>query len=288
MTRPISVILNPAAGRGQAAKLVRELVGRLGPILETSGPGDAERLARRAADDGGIVVAAGGDGTVGEVAAGIYGSDATLAILPVGTGNDFARTLGVASLPVALAAIDQRTAKPIDLIRWRCGDAGGLAINIAGCGFDALVAERINKGFRYLRGTSAYIAAVLTTLRSYRPAALTVIVDGETIETTVMLCAVANAKSYGGGMLVAPNAEVDDGELDLVVVEGIGKVEFLRAFPSVFKGAHLTHPRVRSIRGRSISIHAEPPLPVLSDGELVGVTPAEFEVIHNALKVVVP
>jgi diacylglycerol kinase (ATP) len=286
----ITVIVNPAAGRG-GVRSVDRLLPRLDTprLLVTTAPGDAERFAREVASEGGIVVAAGGDGTVGEVAAGLSGSTAALAVYPVGTGNDFARTIGIGtSLEAAAKTICEGRRRTIDMIRWRCGDREGLGVNVAGCGFDALVAERINKGFRVLRGTPAYIAAVAVTLGSYRPATMRLTVDGETTETTVMLCAVANACSYGGGMRVAPTAELDDALLDVVVVEGVSKVDFIRAFPSVFSGAHLSHPRVRHLRGLAVSIVADPPLPVLSDGELVGCTPATFEVLPGVLHVMVP
>lgn len=285
-----TIIVNPAAGRGKgAAKLKAAIAGS--PLAEwewreTKRPGDAEAMAREIASTGGIVAAAGGDGTISEVAAGLAHSAAGLAVLPIGTGNDFARSLGFgASLPKALAAIDAGTTREVDMIRWACGGRTGLSINIAGCGFDAVVARRINEGFRGLRGTTAYIAAVLTSLGTYRPAEMRLSVDAETIETTVMLCAVANAQSYGGGMRVAPDARMDDGLLDVVVVEGLPPTQFLRAFPRVFAGTHVTHPKVRILRGKSVRIACTPPLPVLSDGELVGETDAIFEIVPRALHV---
>lgn len=285
-----TIIVNPAAGRGRGIVQLRQFVSG-GPLEswdwhETKGPGDAFRIARSLANDDQIVAAAGGDGTVSEVAAALSGRVATLALLPVGTGNDLARTLGIgASLPRALTAIESQAPRRVDMMRWtnRAGD--GLGVNVAGSGFDAVVARRINEGYRYLRGTTAYVAAVLGSLRTFQPARLHLEIDGIAHETTAMLCAIANAKSYGGGMRVAPNAELDDGLLDVVVVEGLSRTAFLRAFPRVFAGTHVSHPKVRVFRGRNVFLRTESPLPVLNDGELIGETPVRFEVLPGVLKV---
>lgn len=256
------------------------------PVLETTASGHAHELARALANAGGIVAAAGGDGTIGEVAAGLHHSPSALAVLPIGTGNDFARALGFGtSLSRAVDAIVNGQPQAVDLIRWKSGAQSGLGVNVAGCGFDAVVARRINEGYRYLRGTTAYLAAVLASLRTYQPSQLRLQVDSTIIDTSVMLCAVANATSYGGGMLVAPNAKMDDGLLDVVIVEGLSSAAFLAAFPRVFKGTHVSHPRVRVLQGRSVSVTAEPRLPVLVDGELIGDTPVLFKVVPGAVKV---
>jgi len=161
-------------------------------------------------------------------------------------------------------------------------------INVAGCGFDAVVAERINQGFRYLHGTPAYIAAVLQSLHTFRAATLRLTLDGLTHELRAMLCAVANAQGYGGGMKVAPDAQIDDGMFDLCIIREAGALEFLRAFPSVFRGTHVTHPKVTMFCARHVVIESEPPLPLLVDGEIMGTTPAEFTIQPKAIEVLVP
>ncbi|MGV3615230.1 MAG: diacylglycerol/lipid kinase family protein [Fimbriimonas sp.] len=289
MTRPILVIRNPASGRGRAERRWAEALPRFleanATVVATERPGHATELAR-AAPAGSLVVAAGGDGTVAEVVQGLVGQNVDLAVMPLGTGNDLARSLGFGTdLAAATQAALEGEAHPIDLYRWTCGGRTGYAANVAGCGFDAVVARRINEGYRWLRGTQAYVAAVVESLARYQPTPIRIAVDHEIVETTAMLVAVANAQSYGGGMKVAPDALLDDGLLDVVIVEGLGRVAFLRAFPQVFRGTHVSHPKVRVLRGERVTVEAEPPLPVLADGELVGVTPASFEVVPGALRV---
>jgi diacylglycerol kinase (ATP) len=300
--RSVTVLLNPASGRGQGARRRTELEKLLAQevsclsasnappvrwrIVETTAPGSASELAAQAAAEGADVVAvAGGDGTLGEAVNGLVGTEARLGLLPLGTGNDFARSLGIGTdLARAVHTLFHGAPRAVDLgrahDRW--------FINVAGCGFDAVVAERINRGFRYLRGTAAYLAAVFQTLLTFRPAAMRLTVDGETQEMRAMLCAVANAQSYGGGMRVAPGAVLDDGLFDLCILGDAGKIEFLRAFPRVFRGTHVAHPKVTMMRARCVIIESDPPLPVLADGELLGVTPVEFAIAPRAIQVMTP
>jgi diacylglycerol kinase (ATP) len=113
-------------------------------------------------------------------------------------------------------------------------------------------------------------------------------VDGETLELDAMLCSIANSQSYGGGMRIAPDARIDDGLLDICILGDAGKIEFLRAFPRVFKGTHVTHPKVTMLKGKRIRVKSSPDLPVLIDGDVLGRTPAEFEVIPGAIEVMMP
>lgn len=245
--------------------------------------------ARELSADADLLAVAGGDGSIHDAAQGLVGSEVPLGIIPTGTGNDLARTLGIPLNPVEAASqLLEYEPQPIDAIHYRCSGVEGFSVNIAGVGFDAAVAQRINSGFRYLKGTSAYLAAVLQCLASYRPVQLTISVDGEAFETGAMLCAVANAQFYGGGMKVAPLSKIDDGLIDLVIVSGVSKFEFLRQFPRVFKGTHLTHPAVKCLKGRQIRIETPTPSPVLADGEIVGMTPVEFEIVPKAIRVARP
>ena len=125
-------------------------------------------------------------------------------------------------------------------------------------------------GFRHLRGTAAYVAAVYQSLMRFRAARMRVTVDGEARELRGMLCCIANSQSYGGGMRVAPEARIDDGLFDLCLLADATKWEFLCAFPRVFRGTHTTHPKVTMLRGRVIEVESDPPLPVLIDGEVTG------------------
>jgi len=300
----IAVIANPLSSRGGGRRHRERLVGLLDgagldfEIFETTAPGVAIRTGQLATGGAGqlahfaasrgfdVVAAAGGDGTIGEVANGLVGTQAVLAVLPMGTGNDFSRSLGFGTdLALAVDALRSPQTLEIDL---PAIDGRGFFVNVAGTGFDAVVAERINQGYRYLRGTTAYVVAVVQTLGSFKPAAITIEVDGVAHDQRAMLCAVANAKSYGGGMKIAPLADLSDGLLDVVVVGEVGRAEFLRAFPSVFKGSHLSHPKVSHHRGARIRLSCERPLPFLADGEEVDFLPASISVGEHRVRVVIP
>ena len=289
----VAVILNPAAGRGQGARrraeLERLLAGAAGAagaewrIVETRAPRDGVELAAQAASDGAdVVAAAGGDGTYNEVANGLVGTGVRLGILPLGTGNDFARGIGVRiDLARSVEILFQGVPWSIDLGRAQ----GRWFINVAGCGFDAVVAARVNRGFRFLRGSSAYVAAVLQSLVAFRPADVRITIDGEPWRTRAMLCCISNAPSYGGGMLIAPDAKLNDGLFDICVLGDAGRLEFLQAFPRVFKGTHTTHPKVTMLKARHVLVESDPPLPVLVDGDVIGRTPAEFTIVPRAIEV---
>jgi diacylglycerol kinase (ATP) len=297
----VVVVLNPASGRGTGRRsrplLEAALTRAFGvdgnlrrwEIRETTAPGSGTEIARRAAKEGaGIVAAAGGDGTYGEVVNGLVGTDACLGVLPLGTGNDFARALGLAgNLDLAARALAEGCPKPIDL--GRIGER--YFINIAGCGFDAAVAKRVNRanrGFRWLHGTAAYVAAVLQTLATWRAAEMCVTIDGDPMNLRAMLCCVANTPSYGGGMRIAPAARIDDGLLDVCILREAGRLEFLRAFPRVFKGTHLNHPKFFTRTARRITIQSDIPLQVLVDGDVTHATPVTFEVAPSAIRVMMP
>lgn len=294
----IAVILNPTSGRGRGESQ-RETIHRLMDSAATASPhpveweifrtyarGDATHLAKHASDEGAdIVVAAGGDGTCGEVVNGIAGGQAAFGVIPVGTGNDFARTIGVfGELETAIDILFSDHSRMVDL--GKIGDRWFL--NVAGCGFDAKVAERVNRGYRHLNDSMAYIAGVLQTLISFKSPHFKLTMDGSTYESDGMLCTIANAPSYGGGMRVAPQAEIDDGVLDICFLKHAGRIEFLRAFPKVFKGEHVTHPKVRMFHAKRGRVETIPPMPILVDGEVIGETPVDFEIKPHIIKVMSP
>ncbi len=292
----IVVILNPRAGRYRAMRhqqTLRELMeqasrvtGLTWRIVETKRPGDATVLAQQAVQEGAsIVVAAGGDGTAGEVANGIVGTSARLGILPLGTGNDFARCAGISeNLPVAIDTLFTGKPRRVDL-----GQVNGrYFLNVAGCGFDGEVARRVNQGYRLLQGTAAYVAAVCQTIFTFQPVQMRITADGETTIRRALLCTVANSQSYGGGMRIAPFAQIDDGLLDVCVVQAVSKIEFMRVFPRVFSGTHITHPLFLMQTAREVTVESDPPVPVLVDGDVMGTTPAHFRVYPCAIEVILP
>ncbi|MCS6830565.1 MAG: diacylglycerol kinase family lipid kinase [Armatimonadota bacterium] len=292
----IVVVLNPKAGRYRANRhhdtlqnLLEQVSRRAGlswRVVHTTRPGQATELARQAAEAGAsIVVAAGGDGTCGEVANGIVGTSARLGVLPLGTGNDFARCAGISeNLQIAVETLFTGKARRIDL-----GSAGGrYFINIAGCGMDAAVAKRVNQGFRFLQGTAAYVAALFQTLATFKPVRMCINTDGQEQRIDAFLCTVANTQSYGGGMRIAPFAQIDDGLLDVCIVKAVSKLEFVRVFPRVYSGTHITHPCFLMHTARKIYVESDPPVPILVDGDVVGTTPVEFSIHPHAIEVILP
>lgn len=298
----VTFIVNPASGRGRTRSqwpaLKEEIETLLGDshelsFLETSDRGDAENLSQRAIESGEeYVVAVGGDGTLNEVLQAVVGTSCALGILPCGTGNDFAREIGMAAEANSIAkSIRERRTMRVDVGRVDFGpdQTSRFFLNIAGCGFDVAVADRVNQGFRAFRGVSAYVAAVVSTLMRYRAIPIRVKSSHGPAETQrLMLVAIANAKCYGGGMKVAPNASIEDGLFDVVLVHEIGRIGFLRSFPKVFSGTHLTHPKVSHFQADTLSIDSDLPQRLLLDGELFGATPATFHVLPNAVEFLVP
>ncbi len=299
------VVLNPTAGRGQGqrrrlelepllmvaverynSKNINEPASLTWEIIETTAALRATELAGRASAEGAaIVAAAGGDGTLNEVANGIVGTEAMLGILPLGTGNDFARDLGLGTdLSAAVEALCFGTPRPIDL--GKCN--GRWFLNIAGCGFDAVVAQRVNQGFRFLHGTAAYLAAVAQSLIGLKAAEMRLTLDDDTIDVRALMCSVCNTTCYGGGMKIAPDAKIDDGWFDICIIGEAGRWEFLRTFPHVFKGTHTTHPKVRIVRARNVTIESSTALPLLIDGEVLGTTPVIFTLFPHALRIMAP
>lgn len=284
------VIFNPAAGRGKTAHLRDAAQSRLGADWEwrpTERPGHAVELARDAASEGAPVVAAfGGDGTVGDVARGIVGADAALGILPMGTGNDVARNLGLPlDLGVACDTLRRGRTRAVDM-----GTINGTPfLNNAGAGFDACVMQTMNTSIRFVRGKPAFVLAILKMLPSFQPFSLTLTHDDEPPETlSAMMLSVLNGAMYGAGMKACPGASMDDGKLDVLVIMALPKPRLLALLPKVIAGEHVGHPAVRLFRACRLSLACDPPQPLNIDGDVSGNTPAEITVRPGALTVVTP
>jgi len=288
------VVANPTAGHGKAGKVVGKVDHLLHAagiehevVLSESGT-DLETRVRRAATEGaGVVGCIGGDGTVGLAANGLIGTDATLAIFPSGTADDFAVSIGLKSLESAVRAVTDGNATRIDTALVRTQERTRHFVAIASCGFDSEVNEAANAMTVRIGGTGTYIAALIKTLSRFTPAGFTIDLDGEIVRGQHMLVAVGNSISYGGGMKVTPDASIVDGMLDVCMLRALSKPAFLRAFPRVFRGTHVTHPAVRMARVQRIHIEADRRIMVYADGERVGPGPATIEVVPASLSVFV-
>lgn len=292
----VVVIRNPMGGRGAHSRIWPEVLAKLRTnfsdldINETAYTGHAQALASEASNLGAeLVIAIGGDGTISQVANGIFGTNSALGIVPGGTGNDLCRTLEIEQDQLsAVESLISGIATPIDVGRWRSEVTEGIFVNVAGIGFDAAVARRINFGFKRVRGKAAYLAATLTALARFKPSPLQITANGETWQMAPMLLAIANATTYGAGMRIAPRASVVDGLLDLIIVQNLSKLSFIKSFPLVFKGAHLEHPAVDMVKTNRLTLQFSEPTPFLADGELITATDLDIELIPRSLRVILP
>jgi diacylglycerol kinase (ATP) len=290
----VVVVANPTAGRGRAGKLIGRVTAELNAlgvdhrVRVSESAEDLERLARAAAEEGADIVAVlGGDGSVGAAANGLVGSSTALAVLPAGTGDDFAKAIGPGKLSAATRLLAVPDIREVDVVEVTAGAQERCYVNIAGAGFDSEVNETANAMSIRLGATGTYVAAVLKTLRRFVPAHSEIEVDDERITTDAMLVVVGNSRSYGGGMRVFPDAAIDDALLEVCIVHSLSTSAFLRAFPRVFRGTHVSHPKVTMLRGRRVTVEANRRIQVYADGERVGSLPAIFRIRPGALRLVV-
>jgi YegS/Rv2252/BmrU family lipid kinase len=294
VTRAV-VIVNPAAGGGRTERrwpALRDELRGLGLVFDwapTTGRGVATALARAAAQAGAdLVVAVGGDGTLSEVVNGVAGSERpapTVGALLTGRGRDAVRNLGLAAdASTAARRLVEGADVRVDLVRAEWSDgARRYAVGSTGAGFDARVAARSTAGGG--RGTLPYLIGVLTTLSEHVPVPAEIEVDGAAAWSgRLSLAVAANGPYFGGGMKIAPGADVTDGLLDLVVLGDLGRVELLRWLPSVYRGAHLANPKVTLSRARRVTLRPAVALPVHVDGEVAPPTPVSFEACPGALR----
>jgi YegS/Rv2252/BmrU family lipid kinase len=290
LSRQFALLVNPASAGGKALKalpVVHETLDRLGAphrtITTRSGEHAAEEAAR-AAGQGETVAALSGDGLLRPLGSVLKGSGGALAIIPCGRGNDLARVLGIPTDPAEATEVavtgEERL---IDV-----ANVDGVAfLGIASFGFDS-DANRIANEAKIVRGNAVYLYAALRALAAWKPAAFEVTVDGQRHSLSGYSVAVGNSKAYGGGMFVLPRAELDDGQLDVLISKQASKLTFLRELPKVFKGAHLDSPHVEFLRGEVVEVRSDRPFVIYADGDPIGATPATVRVEQRCLRVVVP
>jgi diacylglycerol kinase (ATP) len=265
-----------------------------GDALLSERPGQLTELARAAAAEADLLVAVGGDGTVHEVVNGIAGLDVELAVIARGTGWDFIRTYDIPrKLEGAVdVALNGRT-REVDLGRgryraWDGSDRESLFANIASAGMSGAVAKRANETSKALGGKASYAWATLAVFSRWRNDEVTVRIDGEEHAGRMLDVIVANGRYLGGGMMMTPEAEPDDGQFDVLLIGDVTKRDLMLTLPKIYRGTHLPHPKATLVRGERVEVDAPEPLPVELDGEQPGTTPVSFEVVPRALRLRVP
>jgi YegS/Rv2252/BmrU family lipid kinase len=287
----IALIVNPSAGGGRAAKVlpkVQERLRALGVEYHTELTRDlphAQDLARGAAAAGEPVVVLSGDGLIGAIAHVLRSHPgAVMGVLPGGRGNDFARVVGIPlEAEAACDVIAHGTPQAVDL-----GDVDGATfIGIASLGFDS-EANRIANEAPPQLGSLVYAYGALRALAGWTHASFEVVVDGHARAFSGWTVACANSKAYGGGMYMAPGADLHDGQLDVVMCEATSKATFLRVLPKVFKGSHVDEPSYHVLRGGEVRISADRPFTVYADGDPIAQLPCTVRAIPDAVKVLLP
>jgi YegS/Rv2252/BmrU family lipid kinase len=302
------VVLNPASRGGalssRFAPIEKKLRGALGPVEveQTRGPRDAERIAREAVRAGvERIIVAGGDGTLSEVVTGLLGAGlggyAKIAPLALGTGGDLLRNFGATrQVDAAIERIARGKVRCVDAGRARFHDSQGLErttyfLNVASLGVSGWVTKLVNESPKVLGGGLSFLLATLRALVRYRPLSVALEIDGKPFfEGPLTLATAANGRFFGGGMQVAPQARLDDGLLDVVVVSGLTKPALVRRLPRLYRGTHLGIPGVRFTRCRRLDARplTDPQVRVFTevDGEPLGHLPASYEVLPGAITLV--
>jgi YegS/Rv2252/BmrU family lipid kinase len=287
------VILNPAAGRGRVRREWPRMAQALRAagvgfdLVETKAPGEAVDIAQRAALEYDAVIAAGGDGTVHEVVNGLLraGGGAALGVLPLGSGDDFVKMLPGRD---AVARIVVPEVRALDAGRIRAGDTERFFANGMDIGFGAHASRNVRNVPALLTGLGAYLGALALTLVRYPKLEVRLqLDDNEPFTQTTAMTAVMNGCAFGGSFRVCPDARADDGELDLLIADGVGRWEILGLVPRIMRGTHVGDPRLRLARARRVLIESEAPLLVEADGEIVfeGARRLDIEILPWALRV---
>jgi diacylglycerol kinase (ATP) len=301
---PVVFLVNPASSSGSTGKRWPELAHRAtqlglhGETLFSERPGHLIELAEQAARDGAeLVVAVGGDGTLNETVNGLMraGATAELATIPLGTGMDFVRTYAIPNrFDDAVRTAVSGTTRTIDVGRvsyrtWDGQEAERYVANVGSVGMSAAVAQRANGMSKAVGGKATFFYALVRVFLEWQNTMVRVELEGgEEREARMHDVIVANGRWHGGAMLLAPEAQPDDGLFDVVLIGDINKRDFVTTAPKIYKGTYLAHPKVELLRASSVTVDAPERLPIELDGEQVGTTPARFEIVPRALRVRVP
>jgi YegS/Rv2252/BmrU family lipid kinase len=285
------LLVNPHSAGGRALKLLpevqRELEGRNVQyrVVHTESLEHGVAEARAAAEADEVPVVMSGDGLVGAIGGALAQTGAAMGIVPGGRGNDLARVLGIPSEPAgSVAILAAGHEREIDV-----GEANGRRfLCIASTGFDSDCNQLANET-RLIKGNLVYAYSAIRTLASWKPAAFTVVLDNaEPVQFKGYSVAVANSRAFGGGMFVAPHAQLDDGLLDVITISDVSKLRYVRGLPKVFKGTHLENEEVAEYRGETVEISADRDFAVYADGEHLTDLPAMITTMKRALRVIAP
>ncbi|WSQ07144.1 diacylglycerol kinase family lipid kinase [Streptomyces sp. NBC_01231] len=290
--RQFTAVVNPTAGgsSGAAALLaVARLLREAGAELDTEysrSLAHAQDIAREAGERGRVVLAVGGDGITGRVGGALSGTGALFGLVPAGRGNDFARALGLPADPADLARILLHHApRPVDTIEVSSAvHDRTVVLGSVYAGVDALANRHANRA-RVLRGTASYYVGGLRAVATWRPARFRVTVDGEEHPHTGYTVVAANSGYYGSGRLIAPDARLDDGLLDVVMIREAPRLLFFALMNELRSGAHVHRPEVRVLRGREVRVEADRTVPYGADGEVEADLPVTARVLPGALQV---
>jgi diacylglycerol kinase (ATP) len=302
---PVVFLVNPASANGSTGRRWPALheaaraAGLEGEARLSERPGHLAELAEEAAGGrAGLLVVVGGDGSVHEAVNGLMRSDRAgeveLAVLARGTGKDFARSLRIPAQPSrALATARDGLVRAIDVGRARFAAPDGgrteaYFANFAGAGISGAIARRANASSKAMGGHMSFFVATITVFFRWRSVEMIAQVDDERRAGRMFEVLAMNGDYTAGGMWAAPDARPDDGRLDVVLIGDVTKTDFVRTFPKIYRGRHLSHPKIELLRGASVRVESKHPLPVVLDGEQPGTTPVEFDLIPGALRVKVP
>jgi diacylglycerol kinase (ATP) len=286
----LGLLCNPTSGGGRGGKIKEQVISHLQSqeldFLDLSGVNaDAAKMNLKALDLERIsnLIVIGGDGLVHLAIQKLARSAVPLLIIPAGTGNDFARSLGLnINKPLEnLSLLSEMKSTGVDLGLV----AGEYFAQILSTGFDSLVNERANQ-MRFIRGRMKYNVAIAQVLSTFKPRSYSFRVDEVHLESKAMLIAVSNGKSYGGGMMISPMSDLQDGYLDVMILGPVSRFEFLRVFPKVYSGSHINHPAVKFLKAKNVAISAN--AVAYADGERVGDLPIEVSIVEKCLRVLIP
>lgn len=299
--RSFSFLINPLSGGGAApaavvpvARILRD-AGASVDVTYSPGPRATLDLVDEALERGDVVVSVGGDGMLSSLAGRVHASGGTLGIVPAGRGNDFVRMLGLSAEPSDVAAVLlEGDATPTDLLSLSLDDAPPrIVVGSVYAGVDAIAGEVVDR-VRWMPKKLQYPYAAIRSLATYTPVDARVVLDGAEHTFRAATVVVANSAYYGSGMKIAPSAVVDDGVLDIVVIEAASRRALIKAMPKVYDGDHVNLPEVHVLRGRSVSVSGTPTVPMGGDGEPLGHlpvsadNPARIDILPGALTLLLP